>query len=106
MNKFFCTLAIIIVCYSIFFDLRYGTLPSVPKREEEVAVASTMKSSFFEEKVQAGDTVLSIVENNLNAQIPVSIHKVVNDFQELNAGLSPERIQIGKIYRFPDYSNQ
>jgi hypothetical protein len=106
MWKFFGTLAILVVLYSIFFDLKYGTLPAKYEEPKSISAASSAPHPFFEETVQAGDTVLSIVENKLNAQIPVSINEVVEDFKKLNAGITPEKIQIGKIYRFPDYIDQ
>lgn len=104
MKKLFGALAILLVFYIIFFDLKHGTLPVAMEEPEIVSTAATVKTSFFEEKVRAGDTVLTIVENKLKAQIPVSINEVVTDFETLNEGISPEKIQIGKTYRFPDYS--
>lgn len=119
MKKLFGALIILLVCYIIFFDLKHGTLPSIAQKtvtEKTVksvsssqtanSTAETTNISYFEEKVRAGDTVLTIVENKLQAQIPVSIDEIVNDFISLNKGITPEKIQIGKTYRFPDYSNQ
>lgn len=108
MKKLFIAAFILILIYSIFFDLKHGTLPAAEVVSvDEVSVETdkpVTNTPFFEEKVNAGDTVLSIVENNLEAQIPVSIEEIVNDFTLLNDGVLPEKIQIGKMYRFPDYS--
>jgi hypothetical protein len=109
MKKLFGAAFILLLIYIVFFDLQHGTLPAAEEvMVEEVTVDTDMQATsnpFFEVKVKAGDTVLSIVENNLGSQIPVSIEEIVNDFTLLNDGTSPEKIQIGKMYRFPDYSH-
>jgi uncharacterized membrane protein len=105
MAKLFGTLLLLLICYIVFFDLKHGTLPQASKNiPEKVTTAITVDIAFFEEKVNAGDTVLTIVENKIEAPIPVSISKIVTDFKALNKGISPEKIQIGKTYLFPDYS--
>jgi hypothetical protein len=105
MMKLFGALIIILISYIIFFDLKHGTLPAAIEKAEIVRNPTTVSLSFFEERVRAGDTVLTIIENRLKSQIPVSINEIVDDFVVLNAGTTPEKIQIGKTYRFPDYSN-
>jgi hypothetical protein len=108
MKKLFGAAFILLLIYIIFFDLQHGTLPAAEEViVEEVSVETNKPASdtpYFELKVKAGDTVLSIVENNLGEQIPVSIEEIVNDFTLLNEGVSPEKIQIGKTYRFPNYA--
>jgi hypothetical protein len=105
MKKLFGTLTILLVCYIIIFDLKHGTLPQASEKvTEEVNTAISVDIPFFEEQVNAGDTVLTIVENRLEAPIPVSISEIVTDFKALNKGISPETIQLGKNYLFPDYS--
>jgi hypothetical protein len=110
MGKFFGTLIGLFVCFIIFFDLTNGTLPQARDKDtpETIETISSIQTKlpFFERKIVAGDTVLSIIENNLGGPIPVSIDKVVSDFEELNEGASPNKIQIGKTYLFPDYSNE
>jgi hypothetical protein len=103
MKKFFGALCVLLICYIILFDLKHGTLPHASEKTSETVTAKTVQLSFFEEKVKAGDTVLTIVENRLEAPIPVSISEIVTDFKALNEGISPEKIQIGKTYLFPDY---
>lgn len=105
MKKFLGTLVILLICYIVLFDLKHGTLPqATEKTTEKVSTVKSIELSFFEEKVNAGDTVLTIVENRLEEPIPVSISEIVSDFEALNKGISPEKIQIGKTYLFPDYS--
>jgi uncharacterized membrane protein len=105
MKNFFGALVILLICYIVLFDLKHGTLPQASEKiAEEVSKVKSVDLSFFEEKVNAGDTVLTIVENKLGAPIPVSISEIVTDFKALNKGISPEKIQIGKTYLFPDYS--
>jgi hypothetical protein len=107
MKKLFGALITLLIFYIIFFDLKHGTLPSAEQKVEAIETVintTTENVPFFEEKVKSGDTVLTIVENKLKAQIPVSIDEIVNDFSLLNEGITPEKIQIGKTYRFPDYT--
>ena len=103
MKRFAGILIAILVIYVIYYDLSYGTLPSV--KVEDVAASKTeeIAAPFFEESVRPGDTVLSIVEKRMNGTIPVSISSVIEDFQKLNDGRKPEDIQIGKTYKFPVY---
>jgi hypothetical protein len=105
MKKLFGALALLLICYIVIFDLKHGTLPHASQKTiEKVSEDKSFEVSFFEEKVNAGDTVLSIVENRLETPIPISITEIVSDFKALNEGISPERIQIGETYLFPDYS--
>jgi hypothetical protein len=108
MKKLLGVAFLLLVCYIVFFDLSHGTLPAANEKKVETIIkeTNTVDIAFFEEKVKAGDTVLTIVENKLKAQIPVSIDEIVHDFGELNDGITPEKIQIGKTYRFPVYSLQ
>lgn len=108
-KKLFGALVILLVCYIVFFDLKHGTLPAA-KQKLEPAMETAAKTStllpYFEHKVNAGDTVLTIIEKNLNSQIPVSINEIVSDFITLNNGITPEKLQVGKTYLFPDYSKE
>jgi len=108
MKKLFGMLLVILILYSIYIDLTVGTLPTAsPQRVE--AVTETVKNPVkgtpsFEAKVKPGETVLTIVEHHINKAIPVSITDLIMDFQQLNSGQAPEKIQIGATYKFPDYS--
>ena len=57
--------------------------------------------SYQEVIVEPGYTVLSIVEHLHTGPISASIQEVIFDFQELNPGVSAEKIQIGQTYLFP-----
>lgn len=97
----------IIVLYSIYYDLSHGTLPAITteqKTESQMKVASEIP--YFEQTVGDGDTVLSIVENQLGRSLPIPISDVVTDFKKLNHDLPPQHIQSGKKYKFPDYSGE
>lgn len=92
--------------YAIYFDLKYGTLP--------VTSAQTMESTqnkaidglnYIKLEVNAGDTLLSIIEQN-EGTLSKPIHTIVLDFQKLNNGVSPYELQIGKTYKFPTYKNE
>jgi hypothetical protein len=108
-----------ILIYSIFYDLRVGTLtirtssyspsPTMPAQGQP---ATSSPSEPIEKqvpyvlvKVKAGDTVLSLVEKYQEGPLPVSINQVIQDFQRLNENTSPNDIQIGKMYKIPIYKN-
>jgi hypothetical protein len=109
MKKLIGILTALLVIYIIYFDLTEGTMPISETASVEVIAkkpAPARSAGYFTVKVGPGETVLSVVEHQLNHNLPVSIEKVIMDFKSLNGGLSPEKIQIGKSYRFPDYTGK
>ncbi|MDQ0156368.1 LysM peptidoglycan-binding domain-containing protein [Robertmurraya andreesenii] len=106
MKRLIGLIMMILILYVIYFDLSKGTLPSADTtatvQQEEPAETEEL-IDYFEIKVQSGDTVLSIIEQQLDASVSVPIQQVIEDFQKLNNGTSAEQIQIGKTYKFPDY---
>jgi hypothetical protein len=111
MKKFLGLLLSILIIYVIYFDLTIGTLPSPSNGTVEATNDKTEVEKpdadipFFTEQVKPGETVISIVEHQLGKPLPVSISELIGDFKALNPGKSPEKIQIGSTYHFPDYSN-
>lgn len=127
MKKLFGTLIFIFVLYVIYYDLTQGTLSKPtsiilleskenlqndrsqeePSKHEDAKELNSSESDlhFKEVKVTAGQTVLSVVEQIHNGPLPVSISQLVTDFQLLNPNTQPEKIQIGKVYKFPIYKN-
>ncbi|GHH97012.1 hypothetical protein [Neobacillus kokaensis] len=97
----------VLVIYVIYFDLTVGTLPSSAVTQEEAVKTTIQKPTVdlpsFQATVKPGQTVISIVEHELGKSLPVSITDLINDFKILNPGKSPEKIQIGSTYHFPDY---
>ncbi|MDF2858550.1 MAG: hypothetical protein K0Q87_4401 [Neobacillus sp.] len=108
MKRFFMALLGLLTIYVIYIDLTDGTLPNAYTQKSEVVIATTAstKTSIpaFEKEVQPGETVISIVESQLNKPLPISIEELILDFKKLNPGQAPEKIQIGVTYQFPDYS--
>ncbi|MBG9445586.1 hypothetical protein [Cytobacillus firmus] len=106
MKKLAGVLLSVLVIYVIFYDLNHGTLPAGqnPSMEASTIPSAETEAGFFEKKVNPGETVLSIIELNLDGPIPVGIDQVVSDFSELNNGMQPEEIKSGETYRFPKYS--
>lgn len=107
MKKLLGLLLTIIVLYAIYFDLTTGTLPHSDSQKAEAMVETTEQKNsstpYFEAKVEPGETVITIVEHQLKKPLPVSITKLVRDFDTLNNGQNADRIQVGRTYRFPDY---
>lgn len=114
MKKLLGLLLFILIIYVIYFDLTVGTLPSASNAQVEAINSNHANTPVpktktdlpsFAEKVKPGETVISIVEHQLGKPLPVSISVLIKDFQTLNPGKSPEKIQIGSTYHFPDYSH-
>ena len=108
MKRIFLFLFGLLTIYVIYVDLTAGTLPK-DKTQTAVKTAVTMSSlentiEAFEAEVEPGETLISIVESHIEKSLPVSIDQLIEDFQTLNPGQAPEKIQIGSTYQFPDYS--
>lgn len=121
MKKLIASFIFIFVLYVIYYDLSQGTLSKptsivllqntektqnnetkkIQKDNDSPAIEQDLY--FQEVKVAAGQTVLSIVEQIHNGPLPVSIPELVSDFKTLNPAIQPEKIQIGKTYKFPVY---
>jgi hypothetical protein len=108
MKKIFGFLLAILILYVIYIDLTVGTLPASLTQQVDAKIETEIKQKVdipsFEAKVEPGETVISIVEHQINKSLPVSINELIEDFRKLNPGETPEKIQIGSTYHFPDYS--
>jgi len=108
MKKFFGFLLAVLILYVIYIDLTVGTLPASLIQQVDAKIETKIKQKVniasFEAKVEPGETVISIVEHQINKPLPVPINDLIEDFRKLNPGETPEKIQIGSTYHFPDYS--
>ncbi|WML54079.1 hypothetical protein RCG17_05270 [Neobacillus sp. PS3-12] len=107
MKNLLILLVSFLIIYSIYFDISVGTLPHpATQKVEAVAKPKLPKARipYFEVKVEPGDTLMTIVEHQIKKPLPVSITRLIHDFEALNPNQSTEKIQIGKSYRFPDYA--
>jgi hypothetical protein len=108
MKKFFGFLLAVLILYVIYIDLTVGTLPASLIQQVDAKIETKIKQKVniasFEAKVEPGETVISIVEHQINKPLPVPINDLIADFRKLNPGETPEKIQIGSTYHFPDYS--
>lgn len=108
MKKLIGFLFIVVVVFSIYNDFNSGSLPAAVnenKTKDKIPSLETNNNGtpYFEKEIQPGDTVISVLENELNEPIPVPIGDVVTDFSNLNEGILPEEIKYGQTYKFPDY---
>ncbi|WP_141431557.1 hypothetical protein [Bacillus sp. 03113] len=103
MKRLVYSFIILVVLYAIYFDLKSGTLPAANDKAIEVSTQEVEQIPFFQKKVEPGETVLTIVEENIRKPLPVSISRVINDFKSLNQGTNPEEIKSSEIYKFPKY---
>ncbi|WP_102274549.1 hypothetical protein [Cytobacillus massiliigabonensis] len=106
MKRLIALLLAALTIFVIYYDLSKGTLPADKEQTIEAASMTNTTESFFEKKVNPGETVLSIIEQNLNGPLPVSITDVITDFSNLNNGLKPEELKYGETYKFPVYDSK
>lgn len=108
MKVLLITLFIFVIIYCVYYDLKTGTLPREPvttaqKDDSSVLDDQQIDEPYVDVKVKPGDTVLTLLEQHQSGSLPVSISKVVTDFQNLNNGVAPEKMQIGRTYKIPLY---
>ncbi|WP_257345973.1 hypothetical protein [Pseudalkalibacillus decolorationis] len=107
MKKLIIGTLLFLLVYSIYFDLKVGTLPTATTiKAIETPVAEARNKSLNPYKtvtVQPGETVLTILERIHTGNMPVSINKAVEDFEALNNSISAHAIQANESYRFPLY---
>lgn len=115
MKRIGTIVIILIILYSTYYDLTIGTLPNGRTQAAEQPVSEQSKVPLSENAdntdlepyqeiiVEPGHTVLSIVEHLHEGPIPATIQEIVYDFKQLNGGIEPEDMQIGKAYLFPLY---
>ncbi|WP_409251376.1 hypothetical protein V1502_14660 [Bacillus sp. SCS-153A] len=113
MKRMYIFLLIMIVSYSIYYDLKAGTLPKIEEtaapviatetEEPPPAVEEDYEIEHTTVKIKSGDTILSLMEETLDGPLPVSIDQLIEDFESLNDGQSPHDIQVGKVYKLPVY---
>jgi hypothetical protein len=107
MKRFLLFLTTCFIGFIIYFDLTTGTLPAFgveagqaakqyPVQTEEETIPYTVAV------VNPGDTLLTIIERE-EGGVKVPIESMIGDFQQLNKGLKPEEMQIGKTYKIPSY---
>ena len=97
MKKFLLFISFCIIAYSVYFDIRVGTLPTYSSEKMDKP-----DKNYYNIKVEPGDTVLSLIEKN-EGTLPVPIEQIIEDFSNLNKGVKPEDIKIGQTYRFKNY---
>ncbi|WP_409270671.1 hypothetical protein V1499_14895 [Neobacillus sp. SCS-31] len=104
MRKMIAALFFAALLVSMYVDLTAGTLAVSKAAPPQKSIGtSTSEIANFTTVVQPGQTLLSIVEDRRGKSLNVSIDKLIADFKMLNPGVSPELLQIGKEYQFPDY---
>ncbi|MGA9289894.1 MAG: hypothetical protein WBV93_16310 [Anaerobacillus sp.] len=101
MRKLLALSLFLLVLHTTYYDLTTGTLASKRVITEVSKPIEENSSPFVMIEVNAGDTVLSLVEK-ANGTIPVSIDTIVQDFETLNE-ITPTHIQIGEQYKIPTY---
>ncbi len=98
MLRFFLLIFVVVIGYAAYIDISHGSLPF-----RNTAKANNVNSiPYYVKEIKPGDTVLSLVEKTEDS-LPVAIEDIISDFEELNDGLSPEKILIGRSYNIPDY---
>ncbi|MCP8616879.1 LysM peptidoglycan-binding domain-containing protein [Salirhabdus salicampi] len=114
---------IILFVKSIMYDLTVGTLTSpsaveaenennegdVQPLDEEIMKTENETENEVERydhityEVEAGDTVLSVIEDLNEHMSELSITTIIEDFEALNPAVDPHQIKVGTTYKFPIY---
>ncbi|MFD2679975.1 hypothetical protein [Bacillus seohaeanensis] len=116
MKRLVIFISIIILLYSVYYDLSTGTLEMITPKQSVTAASETVAEvdstpekqedtqiPYKVMEVKPGDTVLSMVEDLTDGTLPVTIEQVISDFETLNKKRSPHEIQIGQRYKIPLY---
>lgn len=105
MKRISILMLMILTLLAIRHDITKGSLAI---SEDVLAITNevTQERLFFEKKVSPGNTLISIMEQHTNHSLSVPISEVIVDFQQLNNGVKPEHMQIGKVYKFPIYDQE
>ncbi|MBB6175282.1 Tfp pilus assembly protein FimV [Anoxybacillus tengchongensis] len=103
MKNMFIFLIFIAICAIAYHDLTDGTIHMIRSQTTD---KQTNELPYREVTVQRGDTLLSIIEREINGQLPVPIDKLIADFQALNPHVNAHSLQIGKTYRIPQYKRK
>jgi LysM repeat protein len=114
LKKIIGLIAVLVVLYSVYYDLKFGTIPNAtfastvhkPGVKNTQPKPAVKEQNFKIIEVKPGDTVLSIAAKLQKNNSNVAVDKVIQDFTKLNPGVQPKDIQIGQIYRFPIYKHQ
>ena len=98
MRKIIALLAVIIIAISMYYDLKFGTIPahSIPPQTEN-------SNYYMTVKIKPGDTVLSIMEKLHENFDSMQIEQIMHDFQLLNPNADPYSLKEGTLYYFPYY---
>ncbi|GGJ62922.1 hypothetical protein GGR02_001315 [Anoxybacillus voinovskiensis] len=102
MKKLIRVLVFLFLLYVVYYDVAKGTLPTqtnAPVHETETA--KRLPYQIIE--IKAGDTLVSIVEQQQKGPLPVPIDTLIRDFESLNPGVKATALQIGKSYKIPVY---
>ncbi|MGJ7034983.1 type IV pilus assembly protein FimV [Anoxybacillus eryuanensis] len=103
MKNMFIFLMFIAICAIAYHDLTDGTIHTI---RSQTTVKQTNDLPYREVTVQRGDTLLSIIEREMNSKLPVSIDQLITDFQALNPHVNAHSLQAGKTYRIPHYKQK
>ncbi|MFD1705415.1 hypothetical protein ACFSCZ_01450 [Siminovitchia sediminis] len=109
MKKIAAIFVLLIVAYSVYYDLTKGTLTidnaaTAASSNPDVPHEQSLSMPYETIKTTTGDTVISIAETIHDGPLPVSIEQLIGDFQKLNHGIQPDEIQRDTEYKFPVYS--
>ncbi|WP_121639735.1 hypothetical protein [Virgibacillus sp. Bac330] len=105
-KKLFSLFICIMAVYIIYQDITQESPHSRKELDEKHSdMISTTMFHVVPVKVQANDTVLSIVEQiNPYSQNELNVKRILNDFKLSNPNTDPFSLTPGKIYYFPKYS--
>ncbi|WP_090395802.1 hypothetical protein [Natribacillus halophilus] len=107
MKKWLWILAIATICFAVYYDFSRGTLPVVdssqPAEESPTEIAQTNVERTVDVEIEAGQTLLSVMEQLHETGMGADMEMIKADFRLLNDNQPPEELQQGEVYTFPLY---
>ncbi|MUV39624.1 hypothetical protein JNUCC1_03502 [Lentibacillus sp. JNUCC-1] len=91
------------LCIWLFISSMYHDL-SVDNQPTSNSTQEQSNSNRIEVQVEAGDTVLTVVEHvNHGLHQSFDVNRILSDFKRLNPQADPYKLQPGHYYLFPLY---
>jgi hypothetical protein len=106
MKKTIINIFIILLLVSIYKDLTLGTDISHNIKREDNPTEGLDKQAFdiLKVKIEAGDTVLTVMEKINPSLSDLNIEQIMEDFSLLNPNIDPNHLQSNRFYFFPKYN--
>ncbi|WP_042145951.1 hypothetical protein [Paucisalibacillus sp. EB02] len=105
MKKTIVNIFIILFLISVYKDLTFGTDISTKNKIVDNPTENMDELPFdvIKVKINAGDTVLTVMEKLNPTWSNLNIEQILQDFSSLNPNINPNHLQQNHFYFFPKY---